>query len=359
MPKITILLPTYQSGKYLSQTLNSIRRQTLKDFEILVIDDNSTDDTLSILHNSKDLNIRVMNGRGNGLADALNLGICNAKGEYIARIDADDIMTENQIEKQVNYLDSHKEVIVCGGWQQYFGNSSYLHAPPSEPQQCKANLIFRCDLCHSTVMLRKDIFIKNGLFYDENYAAEDFELWTRVLQFGEIANIAEVLGYYRFEGQNITLSKMKKLIEQNGQIASKTLKRTLSIDLTKEQAAYFTGWSNPFYEDNHFSDKNIRQQGFDDLKNLLLQIEKANEKIGAYDQEALCKALQAEWLRLRYRIGFYIPKIEFSKIQLCGEISKLQQILLKIHSVCANYPGLKRKIIKIYCIIKSKIERKE
>lgn len=359
MPKITILLPTYQSGEYLPQTLDSIRRQTLRDFEILVVDDASTDQTIPILNAATDLPIRILEGRKKGLADALNLGIMNANGEYIARIDADDIMTPDRLEKQANYLDTHKDVIVCGGWQQYFGKSSYLHAPPSDPEQCRSNLIFRCDLCHSTLMFRKDIFIQNKLFYDASYAAEDFELWTRVLEFGEIANISEILGYYRFEGQNITTSKMKQLIEQNGRIAAKTIRHILKIELSNEQAAYFTGWSNPFYEDERFIDKNTRQQGFDDLKMLLLKIEKTNEKVGAYEQQALCKSLQAEWLRLRYKIGFYIPKGKFDKKRLCKEISKPEQIYLKIQSVCANYPGLKRKIIKIYCIIKSKIYRKE
>lgn len=359
MPRVTILLPTYQSGKYLSQTLDSIRKQTFKDFDVLVVDDHSTDNTLSILLAAKDLRIRIISGRGRGLADALNLGILQADGEYIARIDADDLMTPDRLEKQVSYLDAHQEVIVCGGWQQYFGNSSYLHAPSSDPNQCRANLVFRCDLCHSTLMLRRSSFIDNNLYYDQKYAAEDFELWTRALNYGEIANIPKILGYYRFEGQNITVVKMRKLIEQNGKIAAKTLKNTLNIALSDVQASYLTGWSNPFYEEERFRDRKMRQQGFDDLKNLFIQIEKANEKIGAYQDEALCKALQAEWLRLRYRIGFHISKAPVDRTRLFEKLSLPQRIVLKVQGVCANYPGAKRKIIKVYCILKSQIKRKE
>lgn len=359
MPRVTILLPTYQSGKYISQTLDSIRKQTFKDFDVLVVDDHSTDNTLSILLAAQDLRICVINGRGKGLADALNLGIQQAQGEYVARIDADDLMTPDRLEKQVKYLDMHQEVIVCGGWQQYFGKSSYLHAPPSDPNQCRANLIFRCDLCHSTLMLRRNAFVENNLYYDQRYAAEDFELWTRALNYGEISNIPKILGYYRFEGQNITVAKMKKLIEQNGQIAAKTLKNTLNIALSDVQASYFTGWSNPFYEEERFKDKKMRQQGFDDLKNLLVQIEKTNEQIGAYEDEALCKALQAEWLRLRYQIGFHISSKAVDKTRLFEELSLPQRVFLKVQAICATYPGVKRKIIKIYCILKSQIKRKE
>ena len=359
MPKITILLPTYHSELYINEALDSIRRQTMKDFEILVVDDSKTDQTRSILSQATDLPIRVLIGRQKGLADALNLGIMQAKGEYIARIDADDLMTHDRLEKQANYLDAHQDVIICGGWQQYFGKSSYLHAPPADSDQCRANLIFRCDLCHSTLMLRRNVFVEHGLFYDASYAAEDFELWTRALEYGEIVNLPEILGYYRFDRQNITVAKMKQLIEQNGQIAAKTLKRTLNIELSEEQAAYFTGWSNPFYEDGRFADETIRRRGFEDLKKVLLQIKEANEKLGAYESGSLCKALQAEWLRLRYRIGFYIPKGQMDKTQLFQEISVPQRFFLKIQAVCANYPGLKRKIIKVYCIVKNKVERKE
>ncbi|WP_373166661.1 glycosyltransferase family 2 protein [Agathobaculum sp. Marseille-P7918] len=359
MPKITILLPTYQSELYINETLDSIRRQTMKDFEILVVDDSKTDKTRTILSQATDLPIRVLNGRKKGLADALNLGIMQAKGQYIARIDADDLMTPDRLEKQANYLDAHQDVIVCGGWQQYFGKSSYLHAPPADSNQCRANLIFRCDLCHATVMLRRKVFVEHELFYDARYAAEDFELWTRALHYGEIANLPEILCYYRFEGQNITVAKMKQLIEQNGQIAAKTLKRTLNIELSEEQTAYFTGWSNPFYEDKRFVDRGIRRCGFDDLKKILLQIIETNEKVGAYESESLCKALQAEWLRLRYRIGFHIAKGKIDKTKLFQEISAPRCFFLKIQGICANYPGLKRKIIKVYCIVKNKVERKE
>lgn len=331
----------------------------MKDFEILVVDDSKTDKTRSILSQATDLPIRVLIGRQKGLADALNLGIMQAKGEYIARIDADDLMTPDRLEKQANYLDAHQDVIICGGWQQYFGKSSYLQVPSANPQQCRANLIFRCDLCHSTLMLRKNVFIEHGLFYDASYAAEDFELWTRALDYGEIANLPEILGYYRFEGQNITVAKMEKLIEQNGKIAAKTLKRTLNIELSEEQAGYFTAWSNPFYEDKRFINKSIRQRGFDDLKKILLRIMESNEKLSVYASEPLCKALQAEWLRLRYCVGFRIPKGKIDKTKLFQEISAPQRFFLKIQAVCANYPGLKRKIIKVYCIVKNKVERKE
>lgn len=201
MPKVSILLPTHQSGAHLRETLDSIKAQTYQDYELLVVDDASTDQTLEILREYPDLRIQIIQGRNQGLADALNLGIKRAQGQYIARIDADDLMVPERLEKQVHFLDVHQNVIVCGGWQQYFGLSTFLHAPPASAEQCRANLLFRCDLCHSTLMLRTASLIEHNLFYDPAYAAEDFELWTRVLDVGDIANIPEVLGYYREDGK--------------------------------------------------------------------------------------------------------------------------------------------------------------
>lgn len=107
-------------------------------------------------------------------------------------------------------------------------------------------LLFRCDLCHSTLMLRRTALIAHDLFYDPAFAAEDFELWTRVLNVGDIANLPEVLGYYREDGRSITAAKKEKLIRQNGEIVAASLQRNLGIVLTESQKQYFTGWTNPF-----------------------------------------------------------------------------------------------------------------
>lgn len=148
MPKVSILLPTHQSGAHLRETLDSIKAQTYQDYELLVVDDASTDQTLEILREYPDLRIQIIQGRNQGLADALNLGIKRAQGQYIARIDADDLMVPERLEKQVHFLDVHQNVIVCGGWQQYFGLSTFLHGSRlhlrnSAVQTC----MFRCDLC--------------------------------------------------------------------------------------------------------------------------------------------------------------------------------------------------------------------
>lgn len=352
MPKVTVLLPTYQSESYLSETLKSVFLQTYGDYELMVVDDASSDRTLQILRGVRDSRLHVIQGRRKGLADALNLGVTSAKGDYIARIDADDLMTPDRLEKQVTYMDAHPEVAVCGGWQQYFGLSTFLHAPPFSAEQCRANLLFRCDLCHSTVMMRKSTLIENGLYYDGRFAAEDFELWTRVLDFGQIVNLPQVLGYYREHGNSITTEKRQRLIRENGIIVAATLRRNLKITLSEKQKCYFSGWVNPLFERVNGISRAERSIASKDLRNLLLEIVMRNRNIGYYAEQALLRTVEAEWAALRYGIPFAISDREVSPEELFRKRYLTEVLSCKGVSFFRNYRGLRRKMFKIGAILR-------
>lgn len=347
MPKVTILLPTRQSEKYLQETIKSVLMQTFEDFELLVVDDASTDRTLSILRKFRDERIRVIRGPERGLARALNVGLKSAKGVYVARIDADDIMVPHRIATQVAFMDANRDVVICGGWQQYFGMSSFLHAPPESAEQCKANLLFRCDLCHSTLMLRKEVFLNNQLFYDDHFAAEDYELWTRVLRFGEIRNIQAILGYYREDGKSITSEKKQQLISQNGEIVAASLKQNLGIELTDRQKRYFTGWTNPFFQLHGGIKSRNRQAAWLDLRELLFKIVEKNRKVRYYDEQCLLKTVDAEWGRLRYNLPFLLPKQAVSLSYVFRRRNIFLVMMKKASCFCKNYKGIKRKYYKI------------
>lgn len=355
MPRVTVLLPTYQSEKYLCETLESVFSQTFQDFEVLIVDDHSTDDTLKIVRSFADSRTRLLMGPQKGLAAALNYGIQEAAGEYIARIDADDLMIPTRLEKQVAYLDEYPKVAICGGWQQYFGRSTYLHAPPASSEQCRANLLFRCDLCHSTLMLRKEIFLKNGLYYSSHFAAEDFELWTRALDYGEIANLPEVLGYYREDGKSITTAKKEELIIQQGEIVASSLKRNLGINLSPKQTTYFIGWVNPFFNERHGIPSEDRKTAWQDLQIVLTQIYRRNHEKHYYDEKALLNALAAEWVALRYNAPFELPKKDISTLEQVFAARRPGQIWLRrVSSFCRNYKGFRRKYQKLKSLLEKR-----
>ena len=347
MPEITVLLPTFQADRYLKECVMSILNQDYSDFELLVIDDHSTDQTMGILQAFDDPRIRIVFGEGKGIAAALNKGLLEAAGKYIARIDADDLMTEDRLRIQRAYLESHPQTIVCGGWQKYFGRSKYYHKPSALASQCQSNLLFRCDLCHSTVMLRKAAFLDNGLFYDSYYAAEDYELWTRVLDYGNIENIPQILGYYRDDGHGLTNEKKELLIKQHGQIVANSLYRNLSISISDEQKKYFTGWIHPFHDSRSGINYDDRKASIEDLKRLFSDIIKRNREVGYYDDMSLMKTVAAEWRALRYCEPYYIDEDVIREQDLFVRQNCIEVQMKRFIYFLRKYPGIKNKFIAL------------
>jgi glycosyltransferase, family 2 len=297
MPKVTVLLPVYNSDKYIRESIDSIISQSFTDWDMLILNEyGSSAACTSIVkeYEQKDSRIKVIqNSKRLGLAESLNLGMREAKGEYIARMDADDISRSDRFAKQVEFLDSHPNVAVVGSYQHHFGvDIDWIHAPATSPEQCKSNTVFFCDLCHSTLMLRKSIFIDNELFYDNNFLAEDFELWSRVIEFGDIANIPEVLGEYRVGEDNITLEKKSRLHLESGRIVAKTLKRTIGLELSEEESTLFNNWKNDYFE---IKDLKEKRKEYSFLKENLEKIYYKNQKIGFFDEDALLRSIRAKW----------------------------------------------------------------
>ncbi|RRJ66791.1 glycosyltransferase [Paenibacillus oralis] len=203
VPKVTVLLPTYNSSRYILRSAQSILDQTLKDFEFIIIDDGSQDDTLAKLQQLKDPRIRLISHKTNrGLIYSLNQGIEMAGGEYIARMDADDLSLPKRLERQVAYLDTHPDVGVLGGLMKWLHNRELIPKPVTHDGIRCWQLFHPC-LCHPTVMMRTSVLQNHGFRYDEQYKhAEDYELWERLGQVTRLANLPYCVLYYRsHEGQ--------------------------------------------------------------------------------------------------------------------------------------------------------------
>lgn len=309
MPKISVVMPTYNAEKFLRESVDSILSQTYRDFELLIIDDNSKDHTREIINSYKDERIKLINGDCKGLPAALNKGILAAKGEYIARMDADDISLPERFEEQVNFLDKHPDISLVGSWQKYIGFDSSTHKPLQFPEQVKVSMLFGCELCHSTVMFRKNDFVSNNLFYDENSKQEDFELWSRAVQVLKFANIQKILGLYRVTGCSITDQK-KDCIENCGiEIVKRQLKDYLHIDIDDKDQELIVRWSSPLKNKN----KEEKKDFFKRLENLYRLIEKQNSKYNIYDPELLHSYLCLSWAR-NCRGKYFIYRSEYLKI---------------------------------------------
>ena len=212
-PKITILMSVYNNEKYLRESIESILNQTYNNFEFLIINDASTDSSKDIILSYNDFRIRLVDNAENiGLSKSLNKGIELAKGEYIARMDADDISLPERLEKQLNFIEQNPGVGVCGTWYKKFGYSEKIIKTPEKSDKIKLLLFCKNVIGHSTVMIRKEHLTKNGIKYNENLEkAQDYDLWVRLSEYTDFYNIPNVYVLYRIHSDQIsTYSKNKQ-----------------------------------------------------------------------------------------------------------------------------------------------------
>ncbi len=282
-PMISVVMPVYNGEKYLREAIDSILNQTYTDFEFIILNDGSTDRTEEIILSYSDPRIVYVNNEKNlQIVKTLNKGIGLAKGEYVARMDADDISLPERFEKQIALMISRPDIDVCGTWYKTFGEKGYLQKLPTQDEQIKVDLLFYTSLAHPSVMMKKSIFDQHK--YPENFPkAEDYALWIGLAGKFKFANIPESLLHYRLHPKQtgIEYSDMQK----------KSALKALSVLLNK-------------------FDSNISQASIAVHEHLFLKqrvplemtekwlrdIIKTNSKIHFFDDSALKKSLFFIWM---------------------------------------------------------------
>ena len=207
MTMVSVVMPIYNGEKYLPQAIESILAQTYTGFELIIVSEHGTNQASQdiIAKYAKDDSriVVVENESKLGIAASLNRGLRAAKGEYIARMDGDDISLPQRLEKQVEFMDANQNVAISCTRVSYIGENGrklyYKDNLSEDPNQIKADLLFFCFIHHPSVMFRKSAIFEHDLLYDESYAAaEDHELWCRASRIVRIAAIPEVLLEYRW-----------------------------------------------------------------------------------------------------------------------------------------------------------------
>ena len=211
MPKISVVMPAYNAEKYIGEAIESILNQTFKDFEFIIINDGSVDHTKEIIREYNDPRIVLLeNDKNRGIVLSLNKGLDAATGKYIARMDADDIALKNRFERQVEYLDEHKDIGVLGTGICTFGEKikEQKRVFTTNAEQLKAELLFNSCIAHPTVMIRKSVLQKYNLKYNTEFAgAEDYCLWWNIAKVSKIATLPDILLDYRIHESQITKKK--------------------------------------------------------------------------------------------------------------------------------------------------------
>ncbi len=217
MPRISIILPALNASATIEETIQSLLAQTYRDFEVVLIDDGSTDQTAEVAQRyAQDVAVRVMRHEfPMGVAESLNDGIRNSDSEFIARIDADDLAIANRLQAQVDLLEQLPEVDICGSAMQVFSSNAagetydkYILAHPCDDVKIRTALLQRCAIAHPSVMCRRTLFTDVGLYDPEMDFAEDYDLWCRAsMQGKKFANLPEVLMRYRVHPGQVSSRK--------------------------------------------------------------------------------------------------------------------------------------------------------
>lgn len=220
-PKISVIIPTYNYGEYVSEALDSVLAQTYKDYEIIVIDDGSTDNTKDIvgkyIENSIG-NIKYIYQENKGVSNARNTGIKNARGEYIAFLDADDIWFPDKLELQMDLFEKNPELglVFCNTFSFNEHSSSkktgFQLNPAGEPAKILQSLVIRNRISTNTVIVKKRYFDKTGLFDEDLRFGEDYDMWLRIAKYYKVDYLNTVLTKYRLHVNN--LSKINKEKEE-------------------------------------------------------------------------------------------------------------------------------------------------
>ena len=198
-PTVSVCVPVYNAAVHLGECIDSILAQTYTDFELLIVDDGSTDDSRDVVRAYTDPRIRLLENTHDYIG-SLNLLLREARGRYVARMDADDLMLPDRLQVQVDYMEAHPEVDILGGGMTYFGDAHGTALPQPGGKPLTFSLFMRgCALMHPTVMMRRASIEAHGLRYEREFIyAEDYRLWVMALEAGlRLVNLDRPLIKYR------------------------------------------------------------------------------------------------------------------------------------------------------------------
>lgn len=255
MPKVSVIIPTYNRCKYLNFAIQSVLHQTYANWELLVIDDGSSDDTSSVIQEyiGKDKRIRSFRLKNGGVARARSVGIKEAKGEYVAFLDDDDYYLPHKLELQVNYLEKNPQHIFVYGQADYVDSQgNYIKTVPGNPVRTYGELIQESVIFPTTIMVRRSAFEEFGYFRSSLKTCEDYDMWLRIARKYPFAFISEPVAKYRRHRNNVTHRIHQVYSDENRvrkyllQAAGSETERVLIRKAIKMSAERFYGMASQY-----------------------------------------------------------------------------------------------------------------
>lgn len=285
MPKISVILATHNNEKYIRDSIESILNQTYSDFELIIIDDASTDSTKDVIETINDERIIYLRNEENkGLPYSLNRGLMITKGDYIARMDGDDISLPTRFEEQLSYMEEHTNIAMCGCIWKEFGRSNYLNKLPEDTQALKVNSLFYSPLAHSSWFIRSSVLKEDNIRYNNSFrSAQDYEFIYRILKKYKIACVQKVLLMYRVHTKSITGQTIG--VDKNIMRVQRYMYRDMNIRVTDKELLLLNSKGSSTSIINFLK-----------LARLFHRVKVENKKYRIYDQEKLEKELKRRLL---------------------------------------------------------------
>ncbi|ELY1978133.1 glycosyltransferase family 2 protein [Flavobacterium psychrophilum] len=311
---ISVVLPVYNVAPYIDEAIDSILNQTIQDFEIIVIDDCSTDKTIEIIKSFNDQRIKILTKSENkGLIDSLNIGFKAAKGKYIARMDGDDISDFMRFEKQLHVLENNPTIKVCGSWLQAFGKENKIIKHKENHEQILVHMMAHCSMSLCAVMIDR-AWVKDECFNEEKKHVEDYDFWSRVIWKGKLYNIQEVLYHYRTHENQV--SNKYNHIQRKGDIPIKLVFfKKLNYNQEKFKDSFF---EKMFLQKEYFT-----IEEFSLFLAWFSIVQEQNKKLKIYNQSDFNKVIKKYKTSLIYKIYFHS---NFCKIDKKWRITALTKL---------------------------------
>jgi glycosyltransferase involved in cell wall biosynthesis len=296
-PLVTVLMPVYNGEIYLREAIDSILTQTYKDFEFLIINDGSTDNSENIIASYNDSRIRYVKNECNlKLITTLNKGIELAKGKYIVRMDADDISAPTRIEKQVIFMEKNPEIGLCGSWFTSFGEvAESICKYKEQHDEILFKMFYQCHFCHPSLIIRKKVFEDLEIPFDKKFIhAEDYELYFRLATKWKFHNLQESLVKYRIH--NSSVSRQNQMIQLEHSLHIRRMFFSfLGTDNSQEELKSFEALNHQDYKAVSISSGNIRIF----LESMLI----GNKKKHRLDKIFFDKQVKLLWFNYCYHVS--------------------------------------------------------
>ena len=328
MPTISVLMPAYNAEKYIGEAIQSVLNQTFKDFELIVINDGSTDRTEEIILSFSDSRIRYFKNEKNlKLIATLNRGIDLVLGKYIARIDADDTCLPKRFEKQIDFLEKHPNYVLCGSWaylinskgektgnMKFINNHDLLHI----------SLLFSCHIIHASMMVRTEI-LKKFKYRHIALHAEDLDLFLRIANDGfKIANLPEYLIKVRWHDTKVSVINETFQTNQKYELLKPYIEEFIGREISKKDMDLHQ-FSFRLY---HLGQKkNISNTNLQAEKEWLEFLSRRNKEVKKYQQNDFDAFLWSRWVVcciatrkilsiFTIRLAWYKPSVVFKTMKL-------------------------------------------